>query len=59
MSRAPNEPMLARSLPGRDDFFSLADPIGEAKRQLMKWQPVLLVLANGQKIIVRRKEVRT
>lgn len=58
--REPYEPVLATSLPGEPhSFFILADPVGRAERALRFWEPVKIVLANGQRVIVRRKEVLT
>lgn len=57
MGRQPHEPVLALSMPGEPhSFLNFADPVGRAERALRHWQPVRLILANGQRINVRRKE---
>lgn len=58
--KEPHDIVAAMSLPGAEhSAFSLARPIALAERELRLWRPVLLVLQNGQRVIVRPKECWT
>ena len=55
--RKPHDIAVAMSLPDAEHtFLSIADPLGRIERALRVWEPVKVILCNGQRVIIRRKE---